>query len=266
MDEKKLLRVMRQLALEAGNEILNIYNSDSVEIRTKADNSPVTLADEISDSLISKGLRENFPHIPVVTEEQFQSQNDYYEKFFIVDPLDGTKEFINKRDEFTVNIALIERGIPIKGVVFAPAMGQLFYTNIDGRAIEEHTPYSAAEFGKQYHITVSKPDNSSLRIVASESHRDKSTDDYISSYKFSHIKTAGSSLKFCLIARGEADLYPRLGRTMEWDTAAGDAILRAAGGKLADLESLKPLKYGKPNYANPFFIAYSDGVVISKNI
>ena len=178
----------------------------------------------------------------------------------IVDPLDGTKEFIHKRGEFTVNIALIENGVPILGVVYAPALGRLFYTDTRSSAVEELAPFDENNKGRCKQIKVTEPDNDALVVVASKSHRDAATDKYISLYKVADFTSAGSSLKFCLLATGEADFYPRLGRTMEWDTAAGDALLRAAGGHVVDFETKLPLLYGKSDYANPFFIAFAQGV------
>ena len=152
--------------------------------------------------------------------------------FLIVDPLDGTKEFVQRRGDFTVNIAYVENGVPLRGVVYAPAKGRLFYTTADGRSVEEHGPFGEVP-GETVPIGVNPiPDNRGLMVVASKSHRDAATDDYIAQYAVRDMTSAGSSLKFCLVATGEADLYPRLGRTMEWDTAAGQAVLLGAGGRV----------------------------------
>ena len=182
------------------------------------------------------------------------------ESFIIVDPLDGTKEFIQRRGDFTVNIAYVENGVPVRGVVYAPAKGRLFYTDAEGRSVEETGALDAAAPGPTSPIRVSKPDNDALVVVASKSHRDKATDDYIGKYRVRDSAAAGSSLKFCLVATGEADLYPRLGRTMEWDTAAGHAVLAGAGGRVVRFDDHSPLTYGKPGYENPFFIAHAPGV------
>jgi 3'(2'), 5'-bisphosphate nucleotidase len=175
--------------------------------------------------------------------------------FLIVDPLDGTKEFIKRRGDFTVNIAWVEDGVPVRGVVYAPARDRMFYTRADGSSVEEAGPFDKDRVGTLTPLSVAKADNEALRIVASKSHRDQSTDDYINRYATSESKSAGSSLKFCLVATGEADLYPRLGRTMEWDTAAGHAVVTGAGGQVLDFDTLAPLAYGKDGFANPFFIA-----------
>ena len=265
MDFEHLTRVMRRLALEAGDTIMTIYNAPEFEVKSKSDNSPVTEADEAADALISAGLRAEFPDMALVTEEQADSHGQHVSSFLIVDPLDGTKEFVKRRGDFTVNIAYIEEGKPLRGVVYAPAKGRLFYTLADGRSVEEIGPdFDKDTPGKQEPISVSVPDNRALMVVASKSHRDQATDDYIGRYGVADMKSAGSSLKFCLVATGEADLYPRLGRTMEWDTAAGDAVLRGAGGQVVRFDDHTCFTYGKPGFENPFFIAYAPGVLLVK--
>jgi 3'(2'), 5'-bisphosphate nucleotidase len=260
VDYEKLATEMRRLALEAGDAIMAIYSSDDFEVRTKSDDSPVTAADEAADALISDGLRAAFPDVMLVTEEQADSHAKRADAFLIVDPLDGTKEFVNRRGDFTVNIAYVENGVPVRGVVYAPARDRMFYTDANGMSVEEDGPFDKAAPGSIRPISVSKPDNSALLVVASKSHRDQATDDYIGNYAVRDMKSAGSSLKFCLVATGEADLYPRLGRTMEWDTAAGHAVLTGAGGVVVRFDDLTPLTYGKPGYENPFFIACAPGV------
>ena len=259
MDHERLTREMRALALGAGARIMAIYEGPDFEVRSKSDASPVTEADEAADAFISAGLRAAFPDVPLVTEEQAATHKGRESTFLIVDPLDGTKEFVQRRGDFTVNIAYVEDGVPLRGVVYAPAKGRLFYTTADGRAVEETGDFGP-EPGPVRPIGVSMPDNTALMVVASKSHRDAATDAYIARYGVRDMTSAGSSLKFCLVATGEADLYPRLGRTMEWDTAAGDAVLRAAGGLVVRFDDHAPLAYGKPGYENPFFIAYAPGV------
>ncbi len=260
MDYGRLTTVMRRLALEAGSRILDIYERDDLGARTKADDSPVTEADLAADALISAGLAAEFPDVPVVTEERAATHVETASTFLIVDPLDGTKEFVQRRGDFTVNIAMVEDGRPVRGVVFAPAKGRMFYTLADGASVEELGPFDSAGRATVRPLAVSCPNNSALRIVASKSHSDKATDDYISGYACADIKSAGSSLKFCLVAAGEADLYPRLGRTMEWDTAAGHAVLCGAGGRVVRFSDHAPLRYGKKGFKNPFFIAFAPGV------
>lgn len=263
MDFERLTAEMRRLALEAGARIMDVYTATDFAVRTKADDSPVTEADEVADALISAGLRAAFPGVKLVTEEQAASHEGApAAAFLIVDPLDGTKEFVQRRGDFTVNIAYIEGGVPLRGVVYAPARERLFYTTADGRSVEERAPFGDQP-GQIRPIGVNAlPDNRGLMVVASKSHRDQATDDYIARYNVRDMTSAGSSLKFCLVATGEADLYPRLGRTMEWDTAAGDAVLRGAGGMVVRFDDQTPLQYGKPGYDNPFFIAYAPGVLL----
>lgn len=254
-----MTEVFRTLALEAGAKIMEIYNADDFEVKAKSDDSPVTEADEAADALISAGIRAAFPDTLLVTEEQAASHAEKAAEFIIVDPLDGTKEFIKRRGEFTVNIAYVKDGTPIRGVVYAPAKDRMFFTMPDGQTVEEMAPFGP-EMGETKPISVSTPDNDALMVVASKSHRDQATDDYIAKYKVKDMTSAGSSLKICLVATGEADIYPRVGRTMEWDTAAGHAVLAGAGGKMVRFDDHSPLLYGKDDYANPFFIAYAPGV------
>ncbi|MCZ0811337.1 MAG: 3'(2'),5'-bisphosphate nucleotidase CysQ [Pseudomonadota bacterium] len=260
MDYERLVEVMRGLALTAGDRIMDIYNADDFDVKVKSDDSPVTEADEAADALISAGLRAAFPDVALVTEEQAESHGQNVDSFLIVDPLDGTKEFINRRGDFTVNIAYVENGVPVRGVVYAPARERMFFTQADGSTVEEEGPFDKDTVGKLRAIRVSEPDNAALMVVASKSHRDQATDDYIAKYGIKDMTSAGSSLKFCLVATGEADLYPRLGRTMEWDTAAGQAVLHGAGGQVVRFDDHTPLHYGKDGFANPFFIAYAPGV------
>ena len=264
MNKAKICTVIRKLAIEAGKEIMEIYNDNDFKVKLKEDESPVTIADETADKLIFAGLREAFPNIPIVTEEQAETHNEQASTFFIVDPLDGTKEFIHRRGEFTVNIAYVVDGHPLMGVVYAPAKGRLFYTDKEGKSIEELGTHNIDEVGDIKYISVSIPNSDGLIVVASKSHRDQALEDYIAKYTVLNSRAAGSSLKFCLIATGEADLYPRVGRTMEWDTAAGHAILTGAGGHVVRFDNHEPLIYGKPLFENPFFIASVPGVNLQK--
>ena len=260
MNASEMMPILRRLALEAGDRIMRIYQDEDLGIRTKSDESPVTRADEAADALISAGLAEAFPDAAIVTEEQSATHGFDVADFFIVDPLDGTKEFVQRRGDFTVNIAWVENGVPVRGVVYAPAKGRLFWTREDGSSVEEAGPFDTMQPGACRPIRVSTPDDDALLVVASKSHRDQATDDYIGRYAVADMKSAGSSLKFCLVATGEADFYPRLGRTMEWDTAAGDAVLRGAGGSVVRFDNHEPLAYGKAGFENPFFIAYAPGL------
>ena len=259
-DRADMVATFRRLALLGGEAIMEVYGRDDFAVRSKSDESPVTEADEAADKVISAGLRTAFPNIPLVTEEQSETHDLTASTFLIVDPLDGTKEFVQRRGDFTVNIALVEDGVPTLGVVYAPAKGRLFYTAATGGSVEEAGDFSQQRIGELTPLCVGAPDNTALRIVASKSHRSPELEAYIERYDVADSVAAGSSLKFCLVAVGEADFYPRLGPTMEWDTAAGDAVLRGAGGEVADRATLKPLAYGKAEFRNPHFLAYARGV------
>lgn len=247
------------IARAAGEVILDIYQRD-FEIDEKSDASPVTEADIAAERLIIERLAALDPTLPVVAEEAVNRGEvpDAAERFVLVDPLDGTKEFIQRRGDFTVNIGLIERGLPVAGVVVAPARGEVFAGRVGVGAWQ-----ARKEDGYRWEpISVRTPDRKALVAVASRSHMSDETREFIERHRVESFAQAGSSIKFCLVARGEADLYPRLGRTMEWDTAAADAVLRAAGGRVDTLDG-EPLRYGKRNqaddsdFANPFFVAAS---------
>jgi len=245
--------VLLPLTREAGKAIMDVYVTD-FEARSKDDDSPVTEADLAADRIIVAGLESAFPDIAIVTEERASShEGERPARFFLIDPLDGTKEFVKRGGDFTVNIALIDNGVPVRGVVFAPALDRMFWTADDGAAMLQEGESVPQK------IKVAEPDNSALRIVASKSHRNPETEEFVSRYQVSDYKSAGSSLKFCLVATGEADLYPRLGPTMEWDTGAGDAVLRAAGGFVERMDG-GPVAYGKSDLYNPYFVAYAAGV------
>jgi 3'(2'), 5'-bisphosphate nucleotidase len=260
MDFDQMMVALRKLSLHAGAVIMEVYESEAFDVKTKSDESPVTEADERADALISAGLRAAFPDVAIVTEEQAETHTEASDTFFIVDPLDGTKEFVQRRGDFTVNIAYVAGGVPLRGVVYAPARERLFYTDGSGQAVEEIGPFDLDAPGVLTPLTVSNADNSALLVVASKSHRDQALEDYIAQYAVADSKSAGSSLKFCLVASGEADLYPRLGRTMEWDTAAGHAVLAGAGGDVVRFDDHTPLRYGKSGFENPYFIACAPSV------
>lgn len=250
-----LLRDLNAIALAAGRTMMEIYGRD-FEVTQKEDKSPVTEADRAAEAVILPGLAKAAPHIPIISEEAFSEGHrpEIGNEFFLVDPLDGTKEFINRNGEFTVNIALIRDQIPVAGVVYAPAKERLFCGGDVGSA-QEWT-VTNFESTNPRPISVRDPQGSGLIAVASRSHRDAKTDEYLEQFNISEVVSAGSSLKFCLVAAGEADIYPRHGRTMEWDTAAGHAVLRAAGGTVTQFDN-SPFLYGKFNegFANPFFVA-----------
>ncbi|MEM9782171.1 MAG: 3'(2'),5'-bisphosphate nucleotidase CysQ [Pseudomonadota bacterium] len=266
--DEPLLEAIEQLALDAGRAIMAVYTrdpeSETIDAMAKADDSPVTEADLAADRIIAGGLVAAFPDIAVVTEEQVESQAGAApERFFIVDPLDGTKEFVQRRGDFTVNIALVEHGRPVAGVVLAPARGRLYSGRQGaGATLTEVSPGGLRRDETRRKITVREPDPERLSIVASKSHMNAETEAVIGAFKVGDTRNAGSSLKFCLVAEGDADLYPRVGPTMEWDTAAGQAVLEAAGGEVRRLDTFRPLAYGKDGWLNPFFLAYAPGVPV----
>jgi len=249
---------LARIAHDAGRLILKHYAEVS-EVRTKADSSPVTKADEEAEALILDRLRTLEPGIPIVAEESVANGHipTLGDRFFLVDPLDGTKEFLQKNGEFTVNIALIERGRPIAGVVTAPAKARAFVGDGKNGAFELAAPEDLPiEIETAQTIRARKAPPNGLVAVVSRTHRDTKTEHYLEAYPVASMVAAGSSLKFCLVATGEADLYPRHGRTMEWDTAAGQAVLEAAGGSVTTLDGV-PLVYGKVErgFDNPYFVA-----------
>jgi 3'(2'), 5'-bisphosphate nucleotidase len=254
MRDARMAATLRRISVEAGAVILRIYGEDDLGAQAKADDSPVTRADLAADAVICDGLAAAFPEFPVVTEERAET-HALTGAHFLVDPLDGTKEFIQRRGDFTVNIALVEDGAPVAGVVYAPAKARLFRTAVGGGAVEETGEFSIDVEGPLRPITVATPDMAALRVVASKSHLDPQTQAYLGVVRPAETKSAGSSLKFCLLAAGEADLYPRFGPTMHWDTAAADAVLRAAGGQVLRLPDLTPMRYLGPERRNPGFIA-----------
>ncbi len=251
---RELVETIADLA-RRGGEIAMKHHGRVGTVVSKQDDSPLTAADLEVDAFLGAALEKAFPDIPVVTEERAASHVDGLagQRFFLVDPIDGTKEFVAQRGEFTVNIGLIEDGAPIAGAVCAPAVGRLFAGALRQGAFE--TPAGGGERRK---LQVRKPDNNALIVVASRSHMTPQTQDFVAANPVASLANAGSSLKFCLLAAGEADLYPRFGPTMEWDTAAGHAVLAAAGGTVTQLGG-DPLDYGKPAYRNPFFIAQVPG-------
>ena len=255
MSMEKMEKIFANLAIQAGYAIMEIYHSENIAVSQKDDKSPVTQADEIADDMIYQGLTKAFGDMPIVTEEKAQSHALRASRFIIVDPLDGTKEFINKSNQFTVNIAYVEDGRPITGCVYAPALGEMYLNSSRNHAYALRGDFAKPETLAKTRLNVSKRCHAPLNFVASKSHRDQRTDDYIKLYGEGQAVAAGSSLKFCLVARGDADIYPRLGRTMAWDTAAGHAVLLAAGGRVLRFDDHQDLIYNSDDFANPYFIA-----------
>jgi 3'(2'), 5'-bisphosphate nucleotidase len=246
---QQLLEPVIEIAQQAARAVMAVYAGE-FEVRGKQDASPVTEADERAEALIVPALQALTPDVPIVAEEAVAAGRcpEVGRRFWLVDPLDGTKEFISRNGEFTVNIALVEDGVPVLGVVLAPALGRLFAgVRGQGAFIEEG--------GRRRAIHCRAVPAEGLTVVASRSHGDAAAlDAFLAGRKVAALKNAGSSLKLCLVASGEADLYPRLGRTMEWDIAAGQAVLLAAGGRVTRLDG-EPLGYGKPGFDNPHFVA-----------
>lgn len=246
-----LLKKVKEIAVEAGIEIMAIYNRD-FQVEYKADSSPLTEADKAANEIICRNLREISPEIPILSEENKEvafSERKGWTKMWVVDPIDGTKEFIKKNGEFTVNIALVENGVPIMGVVYAPALKNLYYASHGEGAFKD---------GEALPLLVNETPEKSLTVVASRSHMSSETESFVNKLKTNTAKVTivskGSSLKLCLVAEGTADYYPRLAPTIEWDTAAAHAIVLEAGKKVLEYETDKALKYNKENLLNPWFV------------
>ena len=240
------------------------YFRDCTAVVTKADKSPVTVADQESETVLIAALARIAPTIPVVAEENMASgaRPVTGSAFFLVDPLDGTREFIAGRPEFTINIALVRDGRPVFGLIYTPAAGELYVTTGPGAAVGTHLDAASSPPGSLNQLQLKPlaarlPPADGLIVATSHSHMNKATEDILSGYVIKSRMPMGSSVKFCRIAEGRADIYPRVGPTSEWDTAAGQAILEAAGGSVSTLDG-KPLTYGHAagGFKNPAFIAY----------
>lgn len=250
----ELLVEVTRLAQRAGNAILSVYG-EQFEVTHKTDQSPLTMADLRSHEIISQGLRALTPDLPVLSEEDSDisfEQRQQWRRYWLVDPLDGTKEFVSRNGEFTVNIALIDNHVPVLGVVHVPVTSTT-YTGATGvgafRQIDGQTPEP---------LRVRAPAASPLRIVGSRSHRGDTLDQYLPKLAPYELVAVGSSLKFCLVAEGSADFYPRFGPTSEWDTAAAQAVVEAAGGAVVKTNG-EQLRYNtKADILNPHFLVYGD--------
>jgi 3'(2'),5'-bisphosphate nucleotidase len=263
-----LAETLIEASLAGGRAIMAVYASDFA-VDWKSDETPVCAADRQAEDVIVAMLGQAFPGTPIVAEEACAAGRvpEFGEEFFLVDPLDGTKEFIKRNGEFTVNIGLIRNGIPVAGVVLAPAL-QRIYVAAEGQALAGSVD---ADCGKIVDLTAMCVRNlaGAPVAVASRSHLTPETEAALKKAGAAERRSIGSSLKFCLVATGEADFYPRLGPTMEWDTAAGDAVLRAAGGKVTTIDGA-PLAYGKTDVAgmrdfeNPFFYAVGDESLLAR--
>lgn len=250
MNFEELLKVAKDASLDAGYAILDVYGTKDYGVETKSDNSPLTIADKKSHDIILKYLQKT--GIPVLSEEGNKipfHERKTWEYFWMVDPLDGTKEFIKRNGEFTVNIALIKNKKPIMGVIYVPTFEKLYYgIQGFGAYLEENK--------NKVQLPFTKNDTDTVKIVASRNYLNKETKDFIQTYPKHELLSMGSSLKFMLIAEGNADVYPRLAPTSEWDTAAAQAIVEIVGGKVVDFETKEPLVYNKENLLNPFFLVF----------
>jgi 3'(2'), 5'-bisphosphate nucleotidase len=260
IDPDAAAEIFADIALEASVAVMEVYASDGRATR-KTDGSPVTEADERAEAIILARLAAHFPDLPVLAEEAASKGRTEVREaaFILVDPVDGTREFLSRNGEFTINIALIIAGVPRSGAVFAPALGKLWIAGSGARACDA-APGAALPPPSMRRAIFTRPaPKQGLTAIVSRSHADPATEAFLARLPVKERREAGSSLKFCAIAEGKADLYPRFGPTMEWDTAAGDALLRAAGGIVADPQE-RPLRYGKSaaNFANGPFIAWGD--------
>ncbi|AAL52934.1 MULTISPECIES: 3'(2'),5'-bisphosphate nucleotidase CysQ [Brucella] len=263
LDGTALRAVLRDAALEAGRSIMKHY-VNGCAVQSKKDASPVTEADHAAEAIILAALSSACPDVPVVAEEEVAAgrlPDHLGRKFLLVDPLDGTREFLLRNGDFTVNIGLVEEGAPVLGIVYAPARNLLFIGSDAGAWAMETTPDHGAGQDQRIFARVSPAEKVA---VCSRSHLTPETERFLAENRIASSVSVGSSLKFCILAKGEADIYPRFGPTMEWDTAAGDAVLRAAGGMTATLDG-RPMIYGQrlragaAGFANPDFVAYGAG-------
>lgn len=256
-----LCNQLLDVTLVAGRVIMDHYHA-GVDISLKDDKSPVTKADTDAEAIILEALGKIIPEVPVISEEAASDGwiPEVGNRFFLVDPLDGTKEFIHHNDEFTVNIALIENNAPVMGIVYAPALSRMFFAPSPHHAFELHLPCNQTiQFNKAFELKVRTPPAQGLTAAVSRSHIDPETLKFLEKFNIAERRSTGSSLKFCLIAAAEIDIYPRTGPTMEWDTAAGQAVLQGAGGSVTT-QNGKPLAYGKgaQKYKNPAFTAWGN--------
>ena len=246
-----LINDIIKIAKNAGVAILEVYKDSNIQADLKDDNSPLTLADKASNEIITKKLKKLTPEIPILSEEGKKidySERKKWKLFWLIDPLDGTKEFIKKNGEFTVNIALISNGQPILGIVYAPVLNILWHGNIKDGSYKTDSNNSSVK------LNVKKP-NGTIKVVASRSHSNNpKLDNFLIKYPDYKLVKMGSSIKICLVADGSADIYPRLGPTMEWDTAAAHAVVKFAGGNIYDLDNMNELTYNKSNLLNPEFL------------
>ena len=259
LSKENLLEIVN-ISVDAGEVILNYYN-ENVDVTYKDDESPLTKADLASHKIITDSIKKITPDIPILSEEEFIDWKirKKWKKYWLIDPLDGTKEFIKKNDEFTVNIALIENNRPILGVIYTPALNELFYSIKNFGSYKILTKKKLNTLKEAKRISINKKKSNKVKIVGSRSHSNPILEKWVNkNFNEFDILQKGSSLKFCLIAEGSADIYPRFGPTSEWDIAAGHIILEEAGGKLKSIDNKEILYNEKENILNPEFFAYSN--------
>lgn len=263
IDRDEVAEIFAELVVEAAVAVMCVYAGDP-NVRQKADKSLVCDADERAEIIILKGLAKRLPFLPVIAEEAASrgEKPRCGRAFILVDPVDGTREFLNRNGEFTINIGLILDGVPRVGAVYAPALGRLWMAGEHAYVFQVEPGAALPPISARRAIHVRATPEGGLTALASRSHADPKTEDFLSALPIAERRSAGSSLKFCIVAEGEADVYPRFGPTMEWDTAAGDAILRAAGGAVVD-ETGVALRYGKADeqYRNGPFVAWGQPVL-----
>jgi 3'(2'), 5'-bisphosphate nucleotidase len=245
--------LLRNIAIQAGEEILKIYYDKTLskEVENKSDNSPLTLADKASNKVIVKALKNHFPNTPVLSEEEKHveyTERSKWEKFWLVDPLDGTKEFIKRNGEFTVNIALIENGYPVLGIIYAPVPDVLYIGDV-----VNNNCYLIGKDGVKKQLKVNNKSGNRI-AVGSRSHASQEEAELLKGYDVNETISVGSSLKFCMVAEGKADIYYRHGPTMEWDTGAGQAVVEAAGGAVTSMKTMERFHYNKENLLNGSFL------------
>jgi 3'(2'), 5'-bisphosphate nucleotidase len=254
------IQKINSIAKKAGDEIMKIYQQ-GFDVDYKKDNSPLTEADIHSNEVIIKNLENLYPDIPILSEENKEipyKTRKNWEYFWLIDPLDGTKEFVKKNGEFTVNIALIYKNMPVLGVIYAPVLDLLYYAQKDRGAFKQEKNKKPQRLPIYNHTN-----NDTLKVIVSKSHYNQETKEFVDNLKNQYEKiefiNIGSSLKFCLIAEGRADIYPRLAPTMEWDIAAGQSIVEESKGRITKYKTEESIKYNKQNLLNPYFITIRKG-------
>ncbi len=263
LKDNQLLNIAIQAALKAGDVIMEVYNSDDFEVESKSDDSPLTKADKQANDVINSFLLTT--NIPIISEENKQiayQERKNWNRCWVVDPVDGTKEFIKRNGEFTVNIALVQDELPLLGVIYVPVTKELYFSDVSTqesfKTIINNSSISIDEIFSNAKLLTGSVDTNLIQVVGSRSHMSQETLDYVNELKKSgkevEIVSKGSSLKFCLVADGKADVYPRFAPTMEWDTAAGQAICNAIGIDVISSETNEMLRYNKENLLNPWFI------------